>query len=320
MRTDTRRALRAALADRSRWPLMAPGVYDVAGARIVEAAGLPAAVLSGYFVSACQLGRPDAGYLSLPEQVTIAAHIVRRSAVPLIVDTDTGFGNALGAMRTAEEVIGTGAAALFLEDQVFPKRCGHVAGKQVVTAEEFAGKLRAVDRVRRELAPDFIVIARTDARGVAGGSLEEAIRRGRLYRDAGADVIFVEALLDGEELARSAAEIGAPLLYNMAGRLGVSPNLPLADLRAAGVFLLAFPAFVFQAAMRAAWDALHRLQKDGPQYVSELEAGLEGHPIGDIHEFVGFPELRRLEEEYLPETELDARYQGSVGYRPAGKP
>jgi 2-methylisocitrate lyase-like PEP mutase family enzyme len=296
--------------------VVAPGVYDVATAQIAEAAGFEAIVVSGYAVSATLLGRPDAGYLQLPEMAGVVARIARRTRLALVADADTGFGNALGAMRAAEELIAAGAAAIFLEDQVAPKRCGHVAGKEVVPAEEFAGKLRAVDRVRREHAPDVVVIARTDARGVAGGSLDEVIRRGRLYRDAGADVVFPEGLLSLDEVRRCGAEVGAPLMYNV---VGVSPRLPLAELATAGVFLACIPLVVLQATLRAAWDALHALRAGGIDWLREYEAALAAHPVGDIHRFVGFDEVGRLEQEYLPATQLDERYAGSLGFRPAGR-
>jgi 2-methylisocitrate lyase-like PEP mutase family enzyme len=306
---------RALLADRGRWPVVAPGVYDVATARIAEAAGFAAVVVSGYAVSATLLGRPDAGYLQLPEIAGVVARIARRTRLALVADSDTGFGNALGAMRATEELIAAGASALFIEDQVSPKRCGHVAGKEVVPAEEFVGKVRAVDRVRRETAPDFVVIARTDARGVAGGSLDEVIRRARLYRDAGADVVFPEGLLSLDEVERCGREVGAPLMYNM---VGVSPRLPVADLAAAGVFLLCIPILVLQATLGAAWDVLHGLAKGGPDWMREYEAALASHPAGDVHRFVGFDEVGRLEREYLPAADLAARYDGSLGYRPSG--
>lgn len=308
-------AARALLADTSRWPVVAPGVYDVATAQIAEAAGFAAVVVSGYAVSASLLGRPDAGYIQLPEIAGVVARIARRTRIALVADADTGFGNALGAMRATEELIASGAGALFLEDQCSPKRCGHVAGKQIVSAEEFAGKLRAVDRVRREMAPEVVVIARTDARGVAGGSLDEVVRRGRLYRDAGADVVFPEGLLTLDEVQRCGKEVGAPLMYNM---VGLSPRVALDDLAAAGVFLVCIPVLVLQATLRAAWDALHDLRKGGVEWLRNYEAGLAGHPLGDVHRFVGFAEVARLEEEYLPPAQVVARYHGSLGYRPPG--
>jgi 2-methylisocitrate lyase-like PEP mutase family enzyme len=307
----TRRDLRHALSERQSWPLLVPGAYDVASARIVEAAGFPAVAVSGFGISATLLGRPDAGYLALPELVYVVSQMARRCSVPLVVDADTGFGNALGVMRTVEELIGAGAAALFIEDQVAPKRCGHVAGKQVISAEEFAGKLRAADRVRRELDPDLVLIARTDSRGVAGGSIDDVVRRGRLYRDAGADIVFPDGLVSADEIELCGKQIGAPLLYNMGG---ISPRLPLPQLGEWGVFLVGTTGITIQAALRGMWDALHRLRSEGVPYLLEFESSLVGHPVGELQKFVGFPEIRQLEEEFLPAAEVLARYEGSIGY------
>ena len=309
--TKPRQDLRQALSKRQSWPLIMPGAYDVASARIIEAAGFPAIAVSGFGISATLLGRPDAGYLALPELVYVVSQMSKRCSIPLVVDADTGFGNALGVMRTVEELIGAGAAALFIEDQVAPKRCGHVVGKQVVSAEEFVGKLRAADRVRRELAPDLLLIARTDARGVAGGNIAEVIRRGCLYHEAGADLIFPEGLVSLEEIEQCGQAIAAPLIYNMAG---ISPRCSLSQLSGWGVFLVGLPGITLQAALRGAWDALHRLQSEGVSYLKEFEASLAGHPVGELHNFVGFPEVRQLEEEFLPAAEILARYDGSLGY------
>jgi len=142
------------------------------------------------------------------------------------------------------------------------------------------------------------------------------IRRGRLYREAGADVVFPEGLLSLDEVRRCGAEVGAPLMYNV---VGVSPRLPLAELATAGVFLACIPLVVLQATLRAAWDALHALRAGGIDWLREYEAALAAHPVGDIHRFVGFDEVGRLEQEYLPATRLDERYAGSLGFRPAGR-
>lgn len=311
MSHSARRTLRDAMADRQSWPLLVPGAYDAGSARIVEAAGFPAVAVSGFGISATLLGRPDAGYLALPELVYVVGQMARHCSVPLVVDADTGFGNALTVMRTVEELIGAGAAAIFIEDQVSPKRCGHVAGKQVIPAEEFVGKIRAADRVRRELDPDLVLIARTDARGVSGGSIDDVVRRGRLYCEAGADVIFPEGLISAQEIELCGSDIDAPLIYNMAG---ISPRLPLPQLGEWGVFLAALPGITLQASLRGAWDVLHRLKAEGVTYLQEFEASLVGHPVGELHTFVGFPEVKRLEEEFLPAAEVLARYEGSLGF------
>lgn len=291
-----RQSLRTWVANRSQWPLVAPGAYDVASARVVEAAGFQAVVLSGYAVSASFLGRPEADYLSLTELAAIVAQMHRRCSLPLIVDAGTGFGNAVGAMRTTEELIAAGAAAILVEDEVGPKRFGHMRGKQIVTATEFAGKLRAIDRVRRELDPNLVVIARTDAK-LAGEGIDGAVTRARRYREAGADLIFPGGLSEVAEVERCGVEIGGPLLYNLGG---AAPRLPLTELGRLGYGVAVVPLLSFQAAMRAVWDSLHQLRREGTAFQQAFEAGLAGHVVADLHRFVGFGEVAQLEDEYLP--------------------
>jgi 2-methylisocitrate lyase-like PEP mutase family enzyme len=167
----------------------APGAYDALSARIVEAAGFPAVYMTGYGSSAALLGQPDVGLLSMAEMVENARRIVQAVSVPVIADADTGYGNALNVARTLRAYEAAGVAGIHIEDQVAPKKCGHMAGKQVIPAEEMVQKLRAAVEARRD--PDFLIIARTDARAVNG--LADALMRGECYRDAGADMLFVEA-------------------------------------------------------------------------------------------------------------------------------
>jgi 2-methylisocitrate lyase-like PEP mutase family enzyme len=174
--------------------LVKPGAFNALSAMIIEKAGFPCVGVTGYSVSAALLGKPDVGLLTLNEIVMMTRYVARAVSIPVLADADTGFGNAINVMRTVEDFIGAGCAGIHIEDQVAPKRCGHVAGKQIVAMEEMVGKIRAADRARRELDPDFLLIARCDARGVAGGGMEELIRRCNAYLDAGADMIFPEAL------------------------------------------------------------------------------------------------------------------------------
>ena len=170
MRETPGKALRKLLERKK--TLVKPGAYNALSAMIIEKAGFPCCGVTGYGVSAALLGKPDVGLLTLDEIVTTTRYITRAVKIPVIADADTGFGNAINVMRTVEDFIGAGAAAIHIEDQVAPKRCGHIAGKQVIPAQEMVGKIRAADKVRRELDPDFVLIARCDARGVAGGSVD----------------------------------------------------------------------------------------------------------------------------------------------------
>lgn len=305
--------LRSLLAGRTL--LVKPSAFDALSARLIEQAGFRVMGLTGYGLSAAMLGRPDAGFLTLTEAVTAARYVVGATSLPVICDADTGFGNALNVMRTTEEFIRAGAAAFHLEDQVAPKRCGHVAGKQVISLEEAVGKLRAAHAVRSALDPDFVLIARTDARGAAGGSLEEVIRRGKAYVDAGADMVFPDGLVSIEELERCVREIPAPIHYNLSA-VGVSAYAELSRLQEIGVAIVSNPGGPLRAAVKAMWDYLHGFAADGTAFLIRAEREFAAHPTGDMHQFFGFAEIRRLEEEYLPKAEVAKKYAESIGYQP----
>jgi carboxyvinyl-carboxyphosphonate phosphorylmutase len=242
--------------------IVAPGIYDAYGARFVEQAGFDAVYMTGNGVSASLLGRPDVGLIDL---TLFAAHAHRAAVcvdIPLICDADTGYGNAVNVRRTVEEFEAAGVAAIHIEDQVSPKRCGHLPGSRpVVEMEEHVGKIEAALAARRD--GDFIIIARTDAAAALG--LDEAIRRGKAYRKAGADVVFVE-LKGGpnmiEELKRVTGEIDAPSLVNVeeAGRVG---DLSAAELEALGFRLAIYPGLARYAAGHAIREALGVLKRDG---------------------------------------------------------
>ena len=289
-----------------------PGCFNAMGARIIEQTGFRAVYISGYGVSVSHLGRPDVGLTTLNEVTDVAGKIASSVSLPVICDADTGYGNAINAMRTAEEFIRTGVAAIHLEDQVAPKRCGHVAGKQVISLAEAAGKIRAAARVRDELDKDFVIIARCDARGVAGGSLQDAIDRLNAYCEAGADVAFGEGLLSAEEIAEVCAKVPGPFLYN---RTGVSPNLPAQELQKLGVKLVINPGGATRVAARALWDYYSAFAAEDAALDDRLAAELKGHPTRNLHDFVGFPEIRELEAEFLPEEEA-GKYDGALGFQP----
>ena len=293
--------------------LIKPGAFNALSAMVIEKAGFACCGVSGYAVSASLLGKPDVGLLTLDEIVMITRYIARAVSIPVIADADTGFGNAINAMRTVEDFIGAGAAAIHVEDQVAPKRCGHVAGKQVVPMEEMVGKLRACDHVRRELDPDFVLIARCDARGVAGGSVDELIRRSNAYLDAGADMIFPEALTSEAELERCAREIRGPLHFN---RTGVSPRLPVRRLDEMGIAMVSNATGALRCSTAAMVDYLDEFARDDVEAVKRFEARTKDHPVGNLHAFMGFPAIRKLEEAFLPASDVLAKYDGAVGFQP----
>jgi len=295
--------------------LVKPSAFDALSAKIIEDAGFKVMGITGYGASIAMLGKADAGFITLTEIITLTRYVTSATRVPVICDADTGFGNAINVLRTTEEFIKAGAAGFHMEDQVAPKRCGHVAGKELIPLEEAVGKIRAADRVRRELDPDFLVIARTDARGAVGGSLEETIQRGKAYMDAGADMIFPDGITDPEELKRCVNEIGAPIHHNMA-TLDASTYVSLSWFEEIGVSIVSNPAGLLRAAIKAMWDYAHGFAEGGTEFMKEADAGYTDHPTGNLHAFVGFPEIRRLEMEFLPKTEVERRYTQSNGFQP----
>jgi methylisocitrate lyase len=240
-------------------PLMVPGVFSPLVARLAEQLGFPAVYLSGGALSAAT-GVPDIGLLTLTEFVAAARDIVQATSLPLISDADTGFGEAVNVERTVQLFEAAGVAAIHLEDQVLPKRCGHLSGKNLVTTEQMISKLRAAVGARRD--PGFVIIARTDARGVHG--FDDAVDRARRFVDAGADVIFVEALETADEFARFARLVHAPLLANMT-EFGKSPNLDFKTLAELGYRLVIYPLTAFRAALGAARLTLQTLKTQGHQ-------------------------------------------------------
>ena len=207
--------------------LVMPGVHDALGARVAELQGFSAVTAGGYGASATLLGRPDSSQLSLTEMSEMYSRLCDATALPLLADADTGFGNVTNVTRTVQLYEKAGVAGLFIEDQVFPKRCGHMSGKAVVPVAEWLAKIKAALDARRD--PDLVIMARTDALAVNG--LDDAIERAQLAREAGADLLFVEAPTDVEQMRRICAEIPGPCLANNV-ETGRSPLLPAAELAA----------------------------------------------------------------------------------------
>jgi methylisocitrate lyase len=270
--------------------IVLPGAYDALSARLAERAGFRAMFTTGFGFSASVLGVPDFGLLTMSETMDRVRHVVDAVSVPVVADMDTGYGNPLNTRRTVHEVVTAGAAGIILEDQEWPKKCGHFEGKRVIPAEDHAAKIRAAVDARG--GDDLVIIARTDARAPLG--LDEAIRRVRLYRHAGADVLFVEAPQSVEELrAVRAAVPDAPLFANMIEG-GKTPLLTWQELQDLGYKMVVFPLSALLAAAKAiaaVYDELHR---------EKTTAGVR-HRLMDFHEFeelIGVPELRALEDRY----------------------
>ncbi len=274
-------------------PLVAPGSYDALSARLVEQAGFDVVYMSGFASTASLVGRPDVGLLSAAEMVDNARRIVAAVDVPVIADADTGYGNAINVVRTVRDLEQAGVAGLHLEDQVMPKKCGHLTGKAVIGVEEMAGKIRAAVAARRD--PDLVLIARTDAAAVEG--LDAALARARAYADAGADLLFVEAPTGERDIARVAEELRgvAPLVFNWAEG-GRTPAVPLARLAELGFSLVLFPIGTLLAATAGMRALLATLRADGTP-----GAALPGLPTFEAFtDLVGLPEVRALEQRFAP--------------------
>ena len=268
--------------------IVAPGAYDGFSARLIEAAGFQAVYMTGAGTAASHLGQPDLGLTTLTEMATHASHIAGCVALPVIADADTGYGNVLNVVRTVREYERAGVAGLHLEDQVAPKKCGHIAGKQVIPTGEFCDKIRAAVEYRTD--PDFVIIARTDARAVTG--LDDAIERANRYAEAGADVIFVEAPQTQDEIARVAREVKAPLLANMVAG-GRTPSVKFSELERLGYRIVIYPAVCMMAAVQAIEHALGRLRAGETDWH-------DGPVLGpmDIFRRVGFDWWHAVEQKF----------------------
>ena len=280
-------------------------------AQLAEYAGFKAFGLSGSKVSSWLYGLPDAGYLTQTELVENVRNICNAVKIPVLVDADTGHGNALGARRTVQLLIQAGAGGCFIEDQKAPKRCGFVKGKQLISIEEAAGKYRAVCDLRDELDPDFIIMARTDARGAVGGSLEECIRRGKAYKEAGVDVLYVEALQSREEL-RAFREAIPNILFRVT-ESAIKPPMTAKEKDESGMCMTSIHfANVGTVSM---YDFLVDFRERGEEAWNEFNEKTKKHPLGGLGVFdlTGFPAVVKLEEKYLPKEELDKYSEPSLG-------
>ena len=272
-------------------PLVAPGAYDALSARLVEQAGFDAVYMTGFGTAAGLTGGPDVGLLTGTEMADNARRIVAAVDVPVIADGDTGYGNAINVRRTVQVYEQAGVAAVQLEDQVTPKRCGHMSGKEIVPLAEMLGKIRAATEARRD--PDFLVIARTDAVAIEG--IDAAIVRARAFAGAGADLLFVEAPTTEADIERVAGELAgvAPLVFNWAEG-GRTPPLSLDRMTELGFSLVLYPIGTLLAATAGMRSLLETLRKDGSP-----QAALPGLPSFDeFTALVGLPEVQRWEQRY----------------------
>ncbi|OLD30322.1 MAG: carboxyvinyl-carboxyphosphonate phosphorylmutase [Thaumarchaeota archaeon 13_1_20CM_2_38_5] len=285
-------SVRKLVYDKSK-PLVFPGVYDAITARIAQKAGFEAMFQTGYGTSAALLGMPDYGFIGSTETIENARRICKAVSVPVIVDADTGYGNPLSVWKIVNELEAVGAAGIFLEDQKWPKRCGHMAGKEVIAKEEYAEKLRAALDARQ--SKEFIIVARTDARATEG--LDSAIERGLLYKEIGADAIFVEAPKSIDEMKKIGKSIKAPLVANMIEG-GATPMLSSQQLHKMGFNLILYPLSVLYANTFATLQILQELKKVG------TTARLRKHLVNfnQFNHIVELSKFKKMENKYATKS------------------
>ena len=282
------KSIRKLLNDKSK-SLVIPGVYDAIGAKIVEKVGFEAMFQTGYGTSATLLGMPDYGFIGSAETIDNARRICNAVSVPVIVDADTGYGNALSVDKLVRELEASGASGIFLEDQKWPKRCGHMQGKEVIPKDEYAEKLQAAINARSN--EDFIIVARTDARATEG--LDKAIERGLYYNKIGADVIFIEAPKTIQEMKKIGNAINAPLVANMIEG-GATPISSASQLREMGYKIILYPLSVLFSNTYATLQILKELKRAGT--TKKLEKTMTN--FDQFNDLVELSKYKKLEKQY----------------------
>lgn len=298
--------LRKAIMERR--ALVVPGCHDALSARIIQECGFEAAQISGYGMAGSLLARPDVGLVQMKDILDISWNIAQAVDIPVMADMDTGGGNAVNAAWLVERLIPMGLAGMNIEDQVFPKRCGHMAGKEVIPAEEMAGKVRACAERRDSLDKDFIINARTDAFAVDG--LDEAIRRCNLYLEAGADLAFIDGIRSKADVEKAVKAVKGPLSVNLMDAIsGMKTELiPIPELARLGVSRVSIPVASIMVTHKALMDFFSALRNSPTgilagqtQWVTSFE---------EYTDFVGLKEYRKMEDAYLPKERRESKYKG----------
>ena len=297
--------LRAAIMERR--AVVVPGCYDVLSALVIEACGFEAIQVSGYGLAASLLGKPDIGLVQMKDILDMTWNITQAVRIPVMADADTGGGNALNAAWITERLVTMGVAGMNIEDQVFPKRCGHMAGKQVIPAEEMVGKVRACADVRDRLDKDFIINARTDAFSQLG--LDEAIGRCNMYLDAGADLVFIDGIKTKADVEKAVTSVKGPLSVNLMDAVtGMKTELiPVPVLVEMGVGRVSIPVASIMVAHKALMNFFTALRQSPTGTLAgqtEWVSSFEG-----FTDFVGLKMYRELESRYLPASLLESKYQ-----------
>ncbi|MDD3719565.1 MAG: isocitrate lyase/PEP mutase family protein [Actinomycetota bacterium] len=273
--------------------VVAPGIFNPLTAMIAESRGFEAVYMTGYGTATMNHGYPDLGLVTMTEMVENAARIAAAVEIPVIADADTGYGNPINMVRTVREYEKAGVAAIHIEDQVWPKRCGHMTGKAVIAADDMAAKIRAAADARSN--PDFLIIARTDALAIHG--LDHAVDRGRMYAEAGADVLFIEAPTTVDEMAEIPRRLPEkPHLVNMAPR---TPNLPVEDLEKMGFSIALFPGICLAACITACIEELQAFKENGKQ--RDFSEWIQS--FTDLNDFLKVPYYLELDSKYRSKSE-----------------
>lgn len=286
-----------------------PGCHDALSAKVIEACKFEAIQVSGYGIAAAILGKPDVGLVPMKDVLDTTWNIAQAVSIPVMADMDTGGGNAINAAWITERLIAMGVAGLNIEDQIFPKRCGHMAGKEVIEADEMAGKIRACSDARNKLDKDFIINARTDAFSVLG--LDEAIRRCNLYLESGADLAFIDGIRTRKDIETAVGRLEGPLSVNLMDAIsGMKTELvPIPELAKMGVGRVSIPVASIMVAQKSLMDFFKALRASPTgilpgqtQWVSSFES---------FTDFVGLKEYQKLEGQYLPKGRLEGKYKGA---------
>ncbi|MEN6457729.1 MAG: isocitrate lyase/PEP mutase family protein [Thermoguttaceae bacterium] len=296
--------LRKAIMDRR--AVVVPGAHDALSAKVIEKCGFEAIQISGYGLAASLLAKPDVGLVQMKDVLDMTWNIVAAVEIPVMADVDTGGGNAINAAWVTDRLIRMGTAGMNLEDQIFPKRCGHMAGKEVISAEEMAGKIRACSDVRNQLDKDFIINARTDVFAKEG--IEEAIRRCNMYLAAGADLAFIDGIKSRADVEKAVATVKGPLSVNLMDAIsGMKTELiPIPELAKMGVGRVSIPVascMVAHKALMAFFTALKAAPNGILPGETKWIASFE-----EYTDFVGLKDYKNLEDEYLPKQRMEEKY------------
>ncbi len=299
--------LRKAIMERR--AVTVPGCHDALSAKVIERAGFEAIQVSGYGLAGAFLAKPDVGLVRMKDVLDLTWNIAQAVSIPVMADADTGGGNAINAAWITERLIAMGVAGMNIEDQIFPKRCGHMAGKEVIPAEEMAGKLRACAAVRDRLDKDFIINARTDVFAAEG--LDEAVRRSNLYLASGADLAFIDGIRSRADIEKAVKAIKGPLSVNLMDAVsGMKTELiPIPELAKMGVGRVSIPVASIMVAHKALVEFFRAL-KASPTGILAGETKWVS-TFEEYTDFVGLKEYRALENEYLPKARLDDKYKGA---------